>query len=214
MTITTVLSTLALGHLAIGLWAITRGPLADPLHRFRWDLDFGLSLQRWAQEQDAPKGKPPPPPIPRWRILATWLSVHAGTLLGWPLFLPGAWRAAREQKQRLAAHAATRPMQRLANHGDGGSLECNACGYAQPLPATPPTPVEPGSDRYHRAHLRQCLSCRQLAKVYSSTDPAHLHCSCGGILSRDHLTLCPGCGSDEVKLYAPLISGSFHTGRG
>lgn len=178
----------AMAYAGIGTWAITRGPLAEGLHRFRLDMSFGLTLRQWTPGREEESGKIQAEAVPPWRARALWLTVHAGTLLGWPVFLPGAWRAERAERRRCGQWLATRPMQRLARQTEGGRIECGACGYSQWLPYSPPIQIERGKDRYHWAHPYQCLECRALTSIANDLDPDEQRCTCGGLLGRDHIT--------------------------
>lgn len=196
------ISALVLAYLAIGTWAITLGPLAERLRRLRWDVNFGLEMQEWGQEQAGNPDRPPPPSIPRWRMHAISLSAHAGTLLGWPLFLPQALRAQREERRSFdeweAERQATRPWLKLVNHTPGSDIQCPACGHQTLLP---------GCIRLMRstrwADPWQCLDCRRLHGVWNDEDPARKRCDCGGALGRDHITLCPQCGHDALVFHEP-----------
>lgn len=96
-------------YIGIGAWTFTYGPLHGWLHRFRWDMSVDQDLRKWAKEiQNESSDVPPSPPVSRWRWRALWLSVHVITALGWPLFLPEAWKAQRKQRQEHAEWKASR----------------------------------------------------------------------------------------------------------
>ncbi len=47
------------------------------------------------------------------------------------------------------------------------------------------------------------LHCRRLSCVYNNVDARAQRCQCGGVLGRDHITLCPACGSEDLRLQPP-----------
>jgi hypothetical protein len=187
----------AVVYLGIGIWVCFFGPMEELLRRFRFDMSFGMSMMAWATSSE----KTSPPMPTRWRIWGLWLSVHIGSLLLWPIFLPGALKAKRAQRQGLEAYYATRPRQRLQSIGQCGGFDliCNACLHSEELPGkgwlyNPETKSHAGWDMPW-----QCLTCRR----FTATGTAGGMCECGGVLSREHLTLCPNCGLDDVKLTDP-----------
>lgn len=187
-------------YVAIGTWACVRGPLRRQLQMFRIDMSLSQDFQVWAEEEGFLQGEPGVKPVARWRWWSVWLLVHAMTLLGWPLFLRDAMRVAREQQRHLDAFLAKRTDQRLNGIGLGGgkSLKCNVCGHAQVLPGDIPM----HRDGYVKRWVSpwQCMTCNQFVAVASDDESADGHCECGGLLGRDHLTLCPVCASEDVKL--------------
>lgn len=201
--LTLLLSASALLYLAIGVWAVAAGPMAPDLHRLRWDIRVGAALCEDMRAMDRDAAQPLPRALPSWRLWWVGCAAHVLGVLGWPWLLPGAWRQARELQRQADAYRATRPWQRLVNHGDGGDLACRSCGHVEPLPFVP----------YHRANAMssvhvwalpyQCLDCRRLSCVHNNVDARTQRCQCGGVLGRDHITLCPACGSEDLRLHPP-----------
>lgn len=145
-------------YLTIGIYVATLGPLSR-------DLRADFAKIRYVRPREPMMTFDPEykrVPIPRWHRLAIAVTLGAGALVGWPIFIRSAMRLQRAERDDPEPVPVAAGL-RSAQLGGEGDIYCRSCKHKERF--TSCVHGFPPDDWWEIGY--QCRRCRMLTSVKS-----------------------------------------------